>query len=51
MKRNRKTKVEVSYVGDYHGCGGSRKLLETNKELTHTHTHIQKTKIECRSYE
>ena len=25
-------------VGDHHGCGGSRKLLETNKELTHTYT-------------
>ena len=34
-------------VRDHHGCEGSRKLLETNKELTHTYTK----KIECRSYE
>ena len=29
-------------VRDHHGCGGSRKLPETNKEWTHTYTKEQK---------
>ena len=34
MKRNSKMRPEVSHIKlqDHHGCGGSGKLLETNKE-------------------
>ena len=46
MKRNSKRKLEVSCVeqGDHHGCGGSRILLETNEEWTHTYTKEKKEK-------
>ena len=36
--------LEVSCIelGDHHGCGGSRKLPETNQEWTHAYTKEQK---------